>query len=106
MKKHAEKEESKKKEEPKTTIREEVETAAAPENQPTSEDAVENPDQKNDITGELQLLKEKCAELNDKNLRLMAEFDNYRKRTLKERVDLIKTASEGVLSDMFPFNFS
>ena len=44
----------------------------------------------------------KCAELNDKNLRLMAEFDNYRKRTLKERMDLVKTAGEKILADMLP----
>lgn len=51
---------------------------------------------------ELELLTQKCAELNDKNLRLMAEFDNYRKRTLKERLELLKTASENVLVDMLP----
>jgi molecular chaperone GrpE len=45
-------------------------------------------------------LEEKCNELNDKNLRLMAEFDNYRKRTIKEKADLIKTANENVLADM------
>ena len=32
----------------------------------------------------------------------MAEFDNYRKRTLKERSDLIKTAGENILSSMLP----
>ena len=32
----------------------------------------------------------------------MAEFDNYRKRTLKERIDLLKTASEKVLIEMLP----
>lgn len=47
-------------------------------------------------------MTQKCADLNDKNFRMMAEFDNYRKRTLKERMDLLKTASEGVLVDMLP----
>ena len=51
---------------------------------------------------EEETLEQKCAALNDKNLRLMAEFDNYRKRTLKERMDLLKTASEGVLVEMLP----
>ena len=46
------------------------------------------------IVDELETMSLKCAELNDKNLRLMAEFDNYRKRTLKERIDLLKTAGE------------
>jgi len=51
---------------------------------------------------QIEELNQKCADLNDKNLRLMAEFDNYRKRTLKERADLIKTAGESLLSNMLP----
>jgi molecular chaperone GrpE len=54
------------------------------------------------IVDEIEVLSQKCAELNDKNLRLMAEFDNYRKRALKERMDLIKTAGEKILVDMLP----
>ena len=54
------------------------------------------------IEDELEVMSQKCTELNDKNLRLMAEFDNYRKRTLKERIDLLKTAGEKVLVDMLP----
>ena len=45
---------------------------------------------------------EKLAELNDKYLRLQAEFDNYRKRTLKERMELMKTAGEDVLVGFLP----
>lgn len=54
------------------------------------------------IVNEMDVMEQKCAEMNDKNLRLMAEFDNYRKRTLKERMDLIKTAGEKLLADMLP----
>jgi molecular chaperone GrpE len=50
----------------------------------------------------IEELEQKCADLNDKNLRLMAEFDNYRKRTLKERSELIKTAGESILVNMLP----
>lgn len=39
---------------------------------------------------------------NDKYLRLSAEFDNYRKRTLKEKMDLIKNASEEVMKSILP----
>lgn len=46
--------------------------------------------------------EEKYAELNDKFLRLYSEFDNYRKRTNKEKIDLIGSASAGVLKDMIP----
>jgi len=45
---------------------------------------------------------EKYAELNDRFLRLFAEFDNYRKRTNKEKIDIISTASASVLKDMIP----
>jgi molecular chaperone GrpE len=46
--------------------------------------------------------KAKCAELNDKHLRLQAEFDNFRKRTAKEKLDLTVTASENVIKDILP----
>jgi len=44
----------------------------------------------------------KIQELNDKLLRLYSEFDNYRKRTLKEKADLSKTASEELITDLLP----
>jgi molecular chaperone GrpE len=40
--------------------------------------------------------------INDKHLRLMAEYDNYRKRTLKEKSDLMKTAGEKILTGILP----
>lgn len=45
---------------------------------------------------------DKIAELNDRFLRLYSEFDNYRKRTIKERIDLSKTASAEVITDLLP----
>ena len=42
------------------------------------------------------------ADLKDKYLRLYSDFENYRKRTAKERLDLISTASEDVLKDLIP----
>ncbi len=47
-------------------------------------------------------LDQKLAAANDKYLRLSAEFDNYRKRTLKERMELTKTAGEQILSGILP----
>jgi len=38
----------------------------------------------------------------DKFLRLFAEFENFKRRTAKERIELFKTAGEGVLKDMLP----
>lgn len=45
-------------------------------------------------------LEEKYNELNDKYLRLYSDFDNFRKRTIKEKADLISNANAGVLKDM------
>ena len=46
--------------------------------------------------------KAKIEELNDKYLRLYAEFDNYRKRTIKERIELSKTAASNVIASLLP----
>jgi molecular chaperone GrpE len=51
---------------------------------------------------QLNELTTKLADVQDRYLRLSAEFDNYRKRTLKERYDLIKTAGEDILKDLLP----
>lgn len=44
----------------------------------------------------------KVNELNDKYLRLYSEFDNFRKRTMKEKIDLRQTASEDLIKDLLP----
>jgi molecular chaperone GrpE len=51
---------------------------------------------------ELKTAAEKVKELQDKYLRLSAEFDNYRKRTMKEKSEMIKTASEDLLRKIIP----
>ena len=51
---------------------------------------------------QVEELKEKYDELNDKYLRLFSEFDNYRKRTAKEKIELSKTASESIMVDLLP----
>ncbi len=50
----------------------------------------------------LKELEEKFNDLNDKYLRLSAEFDNYKKRTLKERMELIKNAGEDTIINFLP----
>lgn len=47
-------------------------------------------------------LKEEIKNEKDKFLRLFAEFENYKKRTTKERIDLFKTASQDVMVAMLP----
>lgn len=51
---------------------------------------------------ELSALKSQVSDLNDKYLRSVAEFDNYRKRTLKERAELILNGGEKVLTAILP----
>ncbi len=56
----------------------------------------------NKAKNEAEALKNEVGELKDKYLRLYSEFDNYRKRTAKERSDLLKTANEEVISSLIP----
>lgn len=61
----------------------------------------ENSDVQEEVNSE-PTAEEKYAELNDKFIRIHAEFDNYRKRTNKEKVDIIGNASASVLKDLIP----
>ncbi len=56
----------------------------------------------NDCQEKYKELEKKHKDLSDRYLRLAAEYDNYRKRTLKEKQELIKTAGEKVLIDLLP----
>lgn len=56
-------------------------------------------DKKEQKTEELEA---KLDELSDKHLRLQAEFDNFRRRTIKEKTELIKSGGERVLSEILP----
>lgn len=51
---------------------------------------------------ELEELGNKLQDINDKYMRLSAEFDNYRKRTLKEKMELTKSAGEKILVNVLP----
>ena len=54
------------------------------------------------VVTEARLAEEKLAEMQDKYIRLSAEFDNYRKRTLREKMELSKYASEDLLLKIIP----
>ena len=56
----------------------------------------------NQATEEVNEWEKKYKDLNDSHLRLMADFDNYRKRTIKEKADLIKNAGERIITDFLP----
>lgn len=55
-----------------------------------------------ELQAEIEKLNVEKAELNDRFLRLFSEFDNYKKRVNKEKLDLISTASEKVIVSILP----
>jgi molecular chaperone GrpE len=65
----------------------------------TDENSENVEDVENNIVND-SLLEEKYASLNESYLRLMAEYDNYRKRTIREKADLIKNGSETTLRNI------
>jgi len=55
------------------------------------------------VVSEEKVIEAKLAEMQDKYLRLSAEFDNYRRRTLREKMDISKYAGEEILRQILPF---
>ena len=55
-----------------------------------------------DKSVQIEELGEKLAEINDKHIRLQAEFDNYRKRTLNEKIELMKSGGVDILQALLP----
>ena len=89
---------------------EELNTATEETATPENNDSVDNTEQQPEepLTEEEQLklqlaeAEAKIAELQDRYLRQAAEFDNYRKRTMKEKAELIKSAAEKVMVAELP----
>lgn len=54
------------------------------------------------LKGKVEELEKEKAELNDRFLRLYSEFDNYKRRTGREKLELIETASEKVILELLP----
>lgn len=69
------------------------ETAADEDTADTSLDEDDAASEYNDTASQYEELEEKLSEANDKYLRLFAEFDNYRKRTAKEKTETYQNAS-------------
>jgi molecular chaperone GrpE len=57
---------------------------------------------KNEIQTEAPSFEEKLAEANDKYLRLSAEFDNYRKRTAREKLEILRNGGEDIIKGLLP----
>ena len=82
-----------------------VEEERLPESQTTEEDVkkeAETKEKEEEGTPQEQIeeLEIELKEQKDKFLRLFAEFDNFKKRTAKERIELIKTAGQDIITDL------
>ena len=85
-------------------LEQEVETSEAnkEEVEMNQEDSSEEVDDKDDVSDEVKTLKSELSESKDKYLRLYSEFDNYRRRTSKEKLGLVATANAQLMQDLLP----
>lgn len=92
------------------TVKNETPHAHAPEQplhevpDPATADTAADPatEETERLKAELDLLRAEHAAVHDKHIRLFAEFDNFRKRTAKERLELIQTAGAATITSILP----
>lgn len=89
-------------EELKVTVEDNTEAPESTDNVDNTEEAQEPLSEVDQLKLQLAEAEAKIAELQDRYLRQAAEFDNYRKRTMKEKADLIKSAAEKVMVAELP----
>jgi molecular chaperone GrpE len=56
----------------------------------------------NDLEAQLQDLQQAYDDQKDKHIRLLAEFDNFKRRSMKEKLDFMKTAGQDILTALLP----
>ena len=88
--------------EKKTANPEEMEQQKVTNLQDNQTEKAEETNEQDKVADDLTALQQKYDELNDTHLRLRAEFDNYRKRTMREKADLIKMGGESALKNLLP----
>lgn len=100
----AEKEEEKIKAEnnENTTAQNEADTAHSETNPETESHEEASEAEVEEKTEETPSAEDKYNELNNKYLRLYSDFDNFRKRTMKEKADLVLNANSSVIKDLLP----
>lgn len=88
--------------EKETANPEEMEQQKVTNLQDNQTEKAEETTEQDKVADDLTALQQKYEELNDTHLRLRAEFDNYRKRTMREKADLIKMGGESALKNLLP----
>ncbi|MFA7448838.1 MAG: nucleotide exchange factor GrpE [Weeksellaceae bacterium] len=71
-------------------------------NEDLNEELFDNQENEMEELSEVEVLTEQLKKEKEQYLRLFAEFDNFRKRTIKERLDIFKTASSEVITSLLP----
>ncbi|MBL4752603.1 MAG: nucleotide exchange factor GrpE [Flavobacteriales bacterium] len=89
------------KEEP-LTEKKEVKTEETKGNSEEQASDIEVSEEEEEPAEEEKSPEQKIADLNDKFLRLYSEFDNFKRRTAKERLELFKTAGEDIIVSLLP----
>ena len=86
------------------TVQQENTNSDASENQEetASEDTEKKQEEDDSLEAQLAKAQAQVEEYKDKYLRQLAEFDNYRRRVIKEKADLIKNGGEKVISAILP----
>ncbi len=79
-----------------------IDTPKAEETDSSEETGKKKKSKKEKREAKIEELGEKLQDIQDKHLRLQAEFDNFRRRTMKEKIDLIKSGGESVLINILP----
>lgn len=84
-----------------TEVEEKIENLQ--EEQVENQEGVNEEDiEQNDAANELEELQKKLEEEKDRSLRLFAEFENFRKRTAREKMEMFKTAGEDIMLSLLP----
>jgi len=85
-------------------VNEVINELADEQDEQVQEEVTEESKEKEEVPEQTEEEKalEKVKDINDKYLRLSAEYDNYRRRTLKEKMELTKTAGESILLALLP----
>lgn len=90
------------KEQEEAAEKEEQEMKKRPEGGKAQGEKGPSAEEKGDLPTEIEELKNLNQDLNSRILRLRADFDNFRKRTAKERSQIARRANEGLLEDIIP----
>jgi len=78
------------------------EESSNPEEIMPKQEVIDETSVSEEIQNPLELLKEELSVANDKYLRLYSDFENYKRRLAKERIELIKTAGADVITSLLP----